>query len=119
MLREIDWSTLRGRPEYKPSLIAFYETGKHPGQFLENILRNDLQKAVLESKDDGLLPEISYLCRWLYTNMPAVAHGSIFRYDDWRARGGRQGRLNAEARQGIQPIQSVDADKQREQPQPD
>lgn len=93
MLREIDWSTLESRPEHKESLVAYYETGEHPGHFLENILRNDLQKAVLDSKSDGLLPEISYLCRWLYRHMPAMAHGSIFRYDDWRTRGGEQGRL--------------------------
>ena len=92
MLREIDWRLFYW-PNHRELLKAFYETGEDPGEFLEGVLKNDLQRVMLRLEGEHWLPDVRYVSCWLYAHMPAMAYGSASRYDDWRKRGGRQGRL--------------------------
>jgi len=101
MLREIDWSTFPGRDAaLNDDMKNFYETGANPGKYLKNILMKDPRHA-MDTEDDGLIYE------WLYKNMPAIAFGSISRYEMWLKKGGMHGFLETHRqRQGSASSQS-------------
>jgi len=114
MLRDIDWKTFEGQPDHLTRLANFYEHGADPGQFLSDILMNDLQGTMLRLEGESWLPKINYICRWLYAYMPALAYGDCYRYRTWRAKGGRQGRLKEQLSAPV--ARRVVGDEKAEQP---
>jgi hypothetical protein len=53
-----------------------------PGDFLQAVLQNDLQRAVTRADSDNLKLLPLYV-RWLYNVAPAPCWGSPARYEQW------------------------------------
>lgn len=52
------------------------------GSFLQAVISNDLQEAVLRADRDNM-PVIPIIAYWFYMEAPSQCHGSIEKYNNW------------------------------------
>ena len=65
------------------------------GSFLRAILQNDLRAAAMFA-DDHNRPRLADWAMYMHNEVPALAHGSAERLNDWHVRGGMRGRQRTE-----------------------
>jgi len=73
----------KGIPEYmQDAIIAYYEVGRPPGDFLCAVINNDLRGAVSHADDTNKLHLHSYML-WFYNHAPAGTWGFEGAVDKW------------------------------------
>lgn len=71
-------------PEYlREGLFRYLNYGIRPGSFLEAILKNDAETAILHASKDSLL-SIKDLILFLHNEVPSMVYGSPEKYEAWR-----------------------------------
>lgn len=70
-------------PEMTMAALRAYRDERRPtGDFLYAVLRNDLMDAVSRADEENLAA-IGVICTFVRCQMPAVAHGSRERVQEW------------------------------------
>jgi hypothetical protein len=86
-----------GIPRYmREGLLRYLDQGVPVGTFLEAVLSNDLERAVLHA-DENNLPVLRGYIRFLRNNAPPLSYGSKAAYDQWVSSGGLRGRADIRA----------------------
>lgn len=68
-------------------LVRYVTHGYRPGHFLRAVLENNLMDAMARADFDSRLA-LHGICVFIYNDLPAKAHGSPARVDQWIALGG-------------------------------
>lgn len=72
-----------GIPEYMHgAIIAFYEDGWPPGDFLNAVINNDLRGAVIRADDKNINRLKNYVL-WFYNNAPSGTWGFAGAVKKW------------------------------------
>lgn len=66
------------------TLVAYRDSGRPTGSFVEAVLSNDLFDAVSRA-DLSSQAALVDIVKWVYNNMPMNAHGSREKYRAWLA----------------------------------
>lgn len=77
-------------PNIMEGLVAYRDTGRRTGSFLEAVLRNNLAEAVGRA-DRFSLAALKDIVQWVWWEMPAHAWGSEQKVRAWMQAGGVQG----------------------------
>lgn len=64
------------------SLEAYLEYGHPPGDFLEAVLCNDLQRAVAHADEESAAALVP-LAKLIFNRVPGDAHGSLMKVTAW------------------------------------
>ncbi len=81
---------------YRSTLKRYVERGRHPGNFGEALISNDLVGAAWRA-DKYNHPHLADLADFLLRFAPGDSFGSPEKFRSWRARGGLQGHDDEDA----------------------
>lgn len=77
-------------PDYMASQVVDYvEKGEVPGEFLQNIISNDLKGAVAHADDTNMRNIVAYV-KFFYNRAPAQCWGSLANMKAWVQIGGKR-----------------------------
>jgi hypothetical protein len=73
------------RPDIKAKLRRYADEHEPTGDFLREVLSNNLMQAVCRA-DDYNITTLVEICQYVYNEIPSVCHGSPERYKEWIAK---------------------------------
>ena len=72
------------RPDIRAAMDRYATEHSGVGDFLRNVLSNNLMEAVCRADDDNI-KVIRDICLYVYNELPSNCHGSPERYKEWIA----------------------------------
>ena len=82
MKMKIDYSKLERAPLIKEAAERYIEHGIYPGQFLTEVLVNDLTQAITRA-DEASVQNIKQIVMWMIWEIPSIAWGSRDAMNTW------------------------------------
>lgn len=94
MFEDRDYKKLDGIILMQKAAQRYVERGVRPGDCLQAILSNNLMMA-FACADPDTTALMADICKWMYNDIPSMAHGSKEKVEAWIEAGGVRGHVQA------------------------